>query len=151
MGPSVVEMQRKLKANPPRKELPGVWTDGVPSILQEVSPIPELRNALEFGDAATMARVGALVAQGSEKHDGSSDRSSRRQEKVHRSHTAGWELSVRNSRFGLGEASHSGTQGLCTRADEVLDNLEHVLRLIESDGESLVRPTVGRNVFPRIN
>ena len=57
-------------------------TDGVPSILQEVPPIPvdrqdlearlscrncELRNALEFGDAATVARVGALVAQRSAK------------------------------------------------------------------------------------
>ena len=49
-----------------------MWTDGVLPILQEVPPIPgdrqdncELRNAL--GDAATMARVGALVAQGSAK------------------------------------------------------------------------------------
>ena len=91
-GPSVVELQRRidqlvqecdaLKANPTRKELPGVWTDGVPPILQEVPPIPgdrqdleawlccrncELRNDLEFADAATMARVGALVAQGSAK------------------------------------------------------------------------------------
>ena len=92
VGPSVIKLQRRvdqlvqecdaLKAKPPRKELPGVWTDGVPPNLQEVPPIPgdrqdleawlscrncELRNALEFGDAATMARVGALVAQGSAK------------------------------------------------------------------------------------
>ena len=85
-GPSVVELQRRidqlvqecdaLKANPTRKELPGVWTDGVPPILQEVIAIPgdrqdleawlswrncELRNALEFGDAATVARSAKMA------------------------------------------------------------------------------------------
>ena len=43
-------------------------------------------------------------------HDGSSDQSSRHQEKVCRNHTAGWESGVRNSRYSLrgvrlGEAS----------------------------------------------
>ena len=196
--PSVIKLQRRidqlvqeceaLKGNPTRKEFPGVWTDGAPPNLQEVPPIPgdrqdleawlscrncELRNALEFGDAATMARVGGLVAQGSAKmatfaqdvpmqgkssHDGSSDRSSRRQEEVHRSHTVGWESGVRNSRHGLrgvrvGEASHPGPHGRRTRdvSDTVLDNLERELRLIESDDEPLVRSTSGRNVVPRIS
>ena len=61
---------------------------------------------------------------------------------------------MRNSRYGLrgvrlGEAS----PGRRTRdmSDEVLDNLERELRLIESDDEPLVRPTVGRNVVPRIS
>ena len=59
---------------------PGVWmADGQP-VLEEIPPCPpqmckmagwlssrncELRNSLEFGDRATIARVGALVAQGS--------------------------------------------------------------------------------------
>ena len=90
-------------------------------------------------------------------HDGSSDRSSRRQEEVRRSHTVRWE-SVRNSRYGLrgirvGEASHPGPHGRRTRdvSDAVLDNLERELRLIESDDEPLIRSTSGRNVVPRIS
>ena len=90
-SPSVAELQRKidqlvqerdaLKVYP--KQLPGVWmADGAPMALKDVPPMPgdrqdlegwlscrscELRNALEFGDTATVARVGALVAQGSAK------------------------------------------------------------------------------------
>ena len=49
-------------------------------------------------------------------HDGSSDRSSRRQEEVGRIHTVGRESGVRDARYGLrgvrvGEASHPGPQG----------------------------------------
>ena len=90
-GPSVTDLQSRidqliqerdaLLKNPPKTALPGLWmTDGTPPIVQEVPPMPEdrqdlegwlscrnceLRNALEFGDVATVGKVGALVAQGS--------------------------------------------------------------------------------------
>ena len=90
-GPSVTDLQSKidqlieerdaLLKNPPKTALPGVWmADGSPPVVQEIPPMPEdrqdlegwlscrnceLRNALEFGDVATVGKVGALVAQGS--------------------------------------------------------------------------------------
>ena len=90
-GPSVAELQSKidqliqerdaLQKIPPKTALPGLWmADGSPPIVQEVPPMPEdrqdlegwlscrnceLRNALEFGDVATVGKVGALEAQGS--------------------------------------------------------------------------------------
>ena len=45
---------------------------------------------------------------------------------------------------GWGQAPRSGTF-------EVLDNLGHELKLMESDDEPLVRSTEGRNVVPRIS
>ena len=90
-GPSVTDLQNKIDQliqerdallnNPPKTAVPGVWmADGPPPIVQEIPPMPEdrqdlegwlscrnceLRNALEFGDVATVGKVGALVAQGS--------------------------------------------------------------------------------------
>ena len=87
---SVTELQRRiddltrerdsLRAATPRV-LPGVWMADGPPVVESIPPIPmssvqdiegwlsnrncELRNALEFGDSATVARVGALVEQGS--------------------------------------------------------------------------------------
>ena len=87
---SVTELQRRiddltrerdsLRAATPRV-LPGVWMADGPPVVESIPPVPmtseqdiegwlsnrncELRNALEFGDSATVARVGALVAQGS--------------------------------------------------------------------------------------
>ena len=84
-SPSVAELQRQidqlvqerdaLKVHP--RQLPGVWmADGAPMASKDVPPMPgdrqdlegwlscrncELRNALEFGDTAAVARVGALV------------------------------------------------------------------------------------------
>ena len=67
-----------LKAAVPK---PGVWMADGPPVLEEIPPMPtadiqevegwlssrncELRNALEFGDRATIAKLGVLVAQGS--------------------------------------------------------------------------------------
>ena len=87
---SVTELQRRiddltrerdsLRAATPRV-LPGVWMADGPPVVESIPPIPmsseqdiegwlsnrncELRNALECGDSATVARVGALVVQGS--------------------------------------------------------------------------------------
>ena len=86
---SVTELQRRiddltrgrdsLRAAP--RVLQGVWMADSPPVVESIPPIPmssvqdiegwlsnrncELRNALEFGDSATVARLGALVAQGS--------------------------------------------------------------------------------------
>ena len=51
----------------------------------------------------------------------------------------------------MGEASHPGPPSRRSRdsAEELLNNLERELNF-ESDDEPLVRPTIGRNVVPRI-
>ena len=87
---SVTELQRRiddltrerdsLRAAAPRV-LQGVWMGDRPPVVESIPPIPlssvqdiegwlsnrncELRNALEFGDSASVARLGALVAQAS--------------------------------------------------------------------------------------
>ena len=135
----------------------------------------DLRNAIEFGTEVrgtnwtshwtgreTVGEITRPVQcahewSGEIFHDGSTDRSSRRQEEVRRVHTVGRESGVRDARYGLrgvrvGEASHPDPQGRRTRdiPDEVLDNLRE-LRLMESDDEPLVRSSEGRNVVPRIS
>ena len=127
------------------------------------------------GTQVLWVRLGHLIGQGARQleisrdqsnvpnewsgeiyHDGSTDRSSRRQEKVHRGHTVGRESGVRDARYGLrdvrvGEATHPGPQGRPRdTSHEVLDNLGRELRLMESDDEPLVRSMDGRNVVPRI-
>ena len=75
--PSVAELQRKIdqlvqeKVKAASRGLDGRCSDGppMPGDRQDLEGWLscrncELRNALEFGDAATVARVGALVAQG---------------------------------------------------------------------------------------
>ena len=150
-------------------------TDGIPPIPQETPPMPEdqqdlegwfyreLRNALgcHGGQSSGVQRSARMAAFAERPGKIFSDvrlgRSSGRQEKVHRGNTDGWESSVRNSRcclrgVRLGEASHPGPPGRRSRnsAEELLDNLERELDF-ESDDEPLVRPTIGRNVVPRIS
>ena len=76
---TLVRERDLLKAAVPPTRGEGVWMDDGPPVLEEIPPMPttdvqegwlssrncELRNALEFGDRATIARLGALVAQGS--------------------------------------------------------------------------------------
>ena len=134
----------------------------------------ELRNALELGDRATVARVGPLVAQGSAKMatfvpdvpmDGRAksslmsaliDQAEAKRRCIDTTQTDGSQVS--QSRYGLrgvrvGKASHPGPQGRRIRdsSEEVLDGLERELNLIASDDELLVQPIFTRNVVPRIN
>ena len=171
-GPSVTDWQSKIDQliqerdtllnNPPKTALPGVWmADGPPPIAQEIPPMPEdrqdlegwlscrnceLRNALEFGDVATVGKVGALVAQGSARMvafaqdvpmNGQAKSSlmsvlNQREEEVHRGNTDGGESGLR-----LGEASNPGPPGRRVRdsAKEILNSLERELTSIESDDE----------------
>ena len=75
VGPSVVELQRRIDQLVQEND---EWTDGVPPNLQESlshsgrptgfgSIVAVIANCGVLGDAATMARVGGLVAQGSAK------------------------------------------------------------------------------------
>ena len=63
---------------------------------------------------------------------------------------------MRDARYGLrgirvGEASNPGpTRRIRDPSEAVIDSLERELTMVDSDEEPLVRPSVGRNVIPRL-
>ena len=99
----------------------------------------ELRNVLEFGDRATIARLGALVAQSSACLAG-----------VTQDVSGSWHSTMRDARCGLrrihvGEASNPGpTRRIHDPSKAIIDSLERELTMVDSDEEPLVRPSVGR-------
>ena len=63
---------------------------------------------------------------------------------------------MRDARYGLrgirvGEASNPGpTRRIRDPSKAIIDSLERELTMVDSDEEPLVRPSVGRNVIPRL-
>ena len=135
----------------------------------------ELRNALEFGDVASTAKIGTLLSQGAASlasmirdvpMEGKSrstlmssliDEADAKRRCLDAS-TAfdvaiqSRQSNVRNARYGyrgvrVGEASHPGPSHHSSAPDDVLDSLELTLQRIEwdTDDEPLVRPS-NRNV-----
>ena len=110
VGPSVVALQRRidqlvqeceaLKANPTRKELPGVWTDRAPPILEEVPPIPGDRQDQGSVKMATFAQDVPMHGQGTSSMMAALIDQVDAQRRCIEA-TVGWESGVRNSRYGL--------------------------------------------------
>ena len=136
----------------------------------------DLRNALEFLDNATIAKVGFLLSQGTTQLrfrvlgrsngcvnqrsvDGFVDRGVRHEKEGGSRHQQcvaihGGEPSVRRCyRFRwvrVGKASHPGPPG--RSPDDILSDLEAVLtRIDSSDEEALVRPTIGGHVIRKVH